>query len=225
MPCFFFFYIGQWSNKTCLALSKVASIWKKTHLLLQERWSARPRSGLQSRWQDINPNAQPEDLVSLTYKCAACHKMFETKGGLQKHIFLSHKKDAVKAYQCDQCDKSYTVSCNLRRHQKEDHLGIYKHVCMMCKKGFTNLGEYKGHLVKHGATKEFKCSMCEKSFTYKRQLKIHLGKVHGIQEFYQWNFSGIMRSYLLKTRLLKPMVLKDITETARGETGNSVEKT
>ena len=157
---------------------------KEQYLLLQKRWTTRPRLGLQSGWPDINTNGQPEELVSLAYKCAACRKTFNSKAGLQKHIFLAHKKGAVKAYQCDKCNKSYTAPCNLRRHQKEDHLGIYKHVCVICKKGFTNLAEYKGHIVKHGATQEFKCSTCAKSFSFKRQLKIHLGKVHGMQEYF-----------------------------------------
>ena len=149
---------------------------------MQERWVERPRSGLQSGQHIFNPNIHPEELVKLSYKCVACHKMFDSKAGLQKHIFLAHKKGAVKAHQCDQCEKSYTAVCNLRRHQKEEHMGIYKHICVICRKGFTNLGEYRGHLVKHGASKEFNCMLCGRSFSFKRQLKNHMAKMHATQQ-------------------------------------------
>ena len=147
-------------------------------------WIQNPMSGLPPSGQQVFKSdvSAEEPMVELSFVCVTCHKHFDSKTGLQRHIFLVHKKNTVKAHQCDQCDKSYTSVYNLRRHQKEDHLGIYRHVCVICAKGFTNLSEYKGHLVKHGATKEFNCNLCGRSFSFKRHLKFHLAKVHGKRE-------------------------------------------
>ncbi len=119
-------------------------------------------------------------MALVSYTCRQCYKQFSSETGLQRHVNISHKmNEDRKIFSCDQCNRSYMSRQNLNRHKKEDHFGIYKHRCVICQKGFTNLGEYKGHLVTHGAQAQFHCQSCEKSFGFKRLWKAHMLKVHG----------------------------------------------
>ena len=133
-----------------------------------------------------NPGASqlpPEAAVSVTYTCRLCNKTCSSQSGLQRHINDQHRDGSVKAYPCDQCDKSYSDRSNLKRHQREAHEGKYKHICQVCRRGFSNLSRLRGHLVSHGGEPEYNCDTCFKKFRYKEQLQNHMAKEHEVTFF------------------------------------------
>ena len=143
--------------------------------------SPRPKGAPRGVVQLSNPGVSrllPEAAVSVTYTCRLCNKMCSSQSGLQRHIYDQHKDSSAKAYPCDQCDKSYSDRGNLKRHQREAHEGKYKHVCQVCRRGFSNISRLRGHLVSHGGEPEYNCDRCFKKFRYKEQLQSHKVKEH-----------------------------------------------
>ncbi len=121
-------------------------------------------------------------FVSTTYTCKQCRQTFTTQTGLQNHIYVRHKEVGSKPFPCNSCSKAFLHASTLLRHQKEEHMGIYRHVCQVCSKGFTNKSDLKGHLVSHGGQQDYHCQLCQRSFTYKKVYKAHLANVHNIQD-------------------------------------------
>ena len=130
----------------------------------------------------VNPDVSSNAFVSMTYTCKQCRQTFTTQTGLQNHIYVKHKDVNTKPFPCDRCHKAFLHSSTLLRHKKEEHLGIYRHVCQVCGKGYTNKSDLKGHLVSHGGQQDYHCEMCERSFTYKKVYKAHMVNFHNIRE-------------------------------------------
>ena len=148
--------------------------------------ASRKTSIFQSRRRSrVKPSAvsslPPEAVISLSYTCGICGQQCSNQTGLQNHIYRSHKKADSKMFKCDQCDRSYMSQSKLKRHQREDHMGLFRHICLICKKGFSNRGGLQGHLVTHGAQAEFQCEVCQRLFAYKQGMKQHMAKEHGIK--------------------------------------------
>ena len=130
----------------------------------------------------VNADVSSNAFVSMTYTCKQCRQTFTTQTGLQNHIYVKHKDVNTKPFPCDQCRKAFLHSATLLRHKKEEHLGIYRHVCQVCGKGYTNKSDLRGHLVSHGGQQDYHCEMCQRSFTYKKVYKAHMVNIHNVHE-------------------------------------------
>ena len=74
---------------------------------------------------------------------------------------------------CIQCDKSFLLETDLRRHQRKHPGGEKPFICTECNKRFSQIGHLKRHERIHTGEKRFKCKECAKAFTQDVGLKIH----------------------------------------------------
>ena len=85
--------------------------------------------------------------------------------------------DEAGQYQCGRCEKKFTFSSGLYKHNKSAHEGL-KFSCNKCNKTFTQNVQLKRHIkgVHEGVT--FSCDLCDHTFTQKTNLTNHKKNKH-----------------------------------------------
>ena len=117
--------------------------------------------------------------------CEFCDKAFSQASDLKKHMRNKHSDATIhedKKYKCDQCNRSFKYSGNLRIHEKIHDGENYQ--CDECSKAFNRPDSLKRHVnIVHRGIKEFQCDLCEKSFSKSLSLKEHIQVVHDGNKF------------------------------------------
>lgn len=113
---------------------------------------------------DRHKSRSHSDLVILTKTICpsvGCNRMFESQGGLKRHINKVHSVENLK-FHCPHCDKKFNKSKQLRFHIAE-HNGEPPLRCEKCDAGVFSANELKRHMRTH---KEYPCDVsgCEKVF-------------------------------------------------------------
>lgn len=75
-------------------------------------------------------------------------------------------------YACQQCDKHFSHTSSLARHQQM-HKGENKFNCAYCKKTFTRLSNLHHHEKSHTAGKIYECTICNKTFVHSSSYSRH----------------------------------------------------
>ena len=112
--------------------------------------------------------------------CSTCGKKCRTISALRKHNYEHSEK--AKKYPCDDCDKGFPFSSQLKLHRKK-HLTALEHQCIHCKKWFKNRGELTKHLVSHSG-KTWRCKKCKYTCKDPRNLRAHMHS-HGDKTRYK----------------------------------------
>ena len=129
-----------------------------------------------------------DDDQNVTFQ--KMNKVKETTGNKEESIF-----------ECNECDKQFTMKYSLKLHHQTVHLKLKKFLCDTCKMTFG----YKHHLKRHCNTvhlklKPYKCSSCENCFIDKSDLKKHM-KVHDKKDI--GNKCDICAKTFLSNRFMK----------------------
>ena len=86
------------------------------------------------------------------------------------------------SFQCQECEKKFTVNGSLKRHVEAIHGGI-KYKCQQCPKEYNQVDNLKRHVEAiHGGIK-YRCQQCPKEYTQIDNLKTHVKITHEGQRF------------------------------------------
>ena len=91
------------------------------------------------------------------------------------------KLKPAQKYKCNQCDKAYTTSQNLKFHVQHVHEKLKpQYKCPKCDKAYKHYRYLKYHVqyVHEGLKPKHKCSECDKYFRQVDSLKYHVQYVH-----------------------------------------------
>jgi len=72
-------------------------------------------------------------------------------------------KTPTSRFTCNQCGNMYKSKYGLNIHSMK-HTGHYKHVCVICNKGFGLTKQFKSHVASHNKLTVSSCNDCGKSF-------------------------------------------------------------
>lgn len=109
--------------------------------------------------------------------CEQCGKRFASKHGLKEHSELHEDNFLV----CDQCEKTFKGTLNLKRHIKAYHTQkrsnqIFQ--CHYCEHKSKNRRAQQRHIGMTHEEKKFKCGQCGRGFILSYLLKKHTLSVH-----------------------------------------------
>lgn len=109
------------------------------------------------------------NIRSLKHKTLP--KSFHPKNKLMQNQRIQIKNNRFK---CIFCTKSFTMRCNLSRHQRV-HFADKRLICDLeyCGKVFSNKIDLIRHQRTHSGERPFKCDICLKTFTQPGSLKTH----------------------------------------------------
>jgi uncharacterized C2H2 Zn-finger protein len=111
-----------------------------------------------------------------------------------KDILTKPKK---KVFECPTCQKTFTLSGNLRRHmQIHAEPGLQKkHVCELCNKSYSRRGDLITHYRSHTGQKPHKCKECGRSFSRKSDLRAHSKTHSDSRELFMCTYPGCGKTF------------------------------
>ncbi|XP_049874561.1 zinc finger protein 678-like isoform X2 [Pectinophora gossypiella] len=113
-------------------------------------------------------------LTLSLVECDHCHKTYNNKASLSRHII---KHMDLKPNKCKFCPRKFRYRSTLKNHIKRRHAtgnALEFHVCHICDRTFQLLDNLELHLATHiKAESNLKCMYCEKKFSYRLLLLQH----------------------------------------------------
>ena len=119
--------------------------------------------------------------------CASCQYKTNSKDACGKCILIAgisnrlkenKRHDGVKAYTCDECDKSFVTAAALILHNHQ-HSGVKLHVCELCDFATARASTFKAHRIRiHIGTKPLGCELCDFRCVTKSDLNKHVKRKH-----------------------------------------------
>ena len=145
--------------------------------------------------QDVEDYINKTKLKKKTTKHmeSAHSKFLENYDTMPIHDVSSNNNTRKKpGYQCQECQKTFTLKRNRYRHVQVQHKGIKyqkkkknfeakvpKFDCQICGKKFMFKQSLERHVqVIHEEKKPYKCPSCGFEFGYKRALTRHVANIH-----------------------------------------------
>eukprot|EP00794_Sanderia_malayensis_P013975 gene13975-15433_t len=105
------------------------------------------------------------------FNCTVCSEEFKKKRDLTNHMLLHPESDNKKTV-CEICDKKFSQSSALLKHQRI-HSGEKPYKCNICNKGFNAMCNLITHERTHTGEKPFTCQTCGKKFSVQCNLTTH----------------------------------------------------
>lgn len=108
------------------------------------------------------------------HQCPDCAYRCNQKKNLKIHIQRHHGGNA-RMYRCNQCDKTFKTSDNLRRHKRRHDPELKKFACTedKCNRAFFDKKDLESHILTHTQAKPHHCTKCARCFNRIRELQEH----------------------------------------------------
>ncbi|XP_063443571.1 oocyte zinc finger protein XlCOF7.1-like [Mytilus trossulus] len=125
-----------------------------------------------------------DDEEKKCQTCPFCQRIFLFKRYLHYHIMYTHGLKKQKNFKCNLCKTQFSISKNLKRHQKKcmfKHGEVYESVilkCQLCERTFKKKQSLERHIRTHTGEKPFKCEHCPYLSAYYANLKLHKKRRH-----------------------------------------------
>ena len=171
--------IGQ-SGNALVSAAPTTPIWKwpssppRCHSPVEPH----PDIDIDTQNDDDFPSSRIDDRE---FACERCGQSFHGVLRMQAHTAKAHSR-----YMCKHCLNTFSLRCNLRRHERL-HAGLKPYSCDVCRKSFARSTDLKIHLARHSIVKcsagSFTCSRCpSKTFSAMSGLRWHMHKIHRQQD-------------------------------------------
>ena len=186
-----------------------------------------PKPDIDTVTDDDFPSSHVNDRE---FACKRCGEGFDNILHMQAHTAKVHSR-----YMCKHCLNTFSLRCNLRRHERL-HAGLKPYSCDVCCKSFARSTDLKIHLARHtivrSSVASFTCRRCpKKAFSGLSGLRWHMYKTHKQQDaIHQCSVCGEVFfdhfSYQTHRRLhtdllvVKPVGDRELLDD-RGATGDS----
>lgn len=102
-------------------------------------------------------------------------------------------------YSCNKCTKSFCSKESLYHHRRGIHAGDKPYTCEECGSSFNFSHSLKLHLLKHSGKRPFQCKECDKTYLTANHLKMHMIGVHQNNKIHTCRFCS--KSFAYKTSL------------------------
>ncbi|KAL1377379.1 hypothetical protein pipiens_004181 [Culex pipiens pipiens] len=109
------------------------------------------------------------------FPCKQCDRTFARRTHLAEHM-LSHK--AEPTFFCKLCPAAFKNQTNLRRHEKNVHLGLKPFACEECGKCFAQKVQLHQHLEVHLEQATIPCGLCDMKFKTEFRRRVHQRTLH-----------------------------------------------
>lgn len=116
---------------------------------------------------------------SRRYLCHLCPASFKVQGYLSEHLKHVHSSNTKDSYKCSLCSYTCMTEKYLHNHKLRVHQG-QQHKCSECEKSFSVAANLRRHvqLVHTKSAESHVCPECGNTFSLKSNLKEHVNSVH-----------------------------------------------
>ncbi|CAD7080069.1 unnamed protein product [Hermetia illucens] len=118
-----------------------------------------------------NRNCYPYKI----FRCETCYKKFATDDKLKAHR-LVHIKNDSKPFKCSHCNRCCSTPTALTAHLTSHSLRYFS--CVFCAEKFTNVSEFRNHIVTHSVNGTYSCQWCKKKYSEYHLVRKHVRIFH-----------------------------------------------
>ncbi|XP_048003410.1 oocyte zinc finger protein XlCOF6-like isoform X6 [Leguminivora glycinivorella] len=142
-------------------------------------------------------HSQKNHTSANKFKCPKCPEVLGSKYLKKRHLAFVHDVKSAQ-FQCDECQKIFSLKNKLLQHKLRVHLKERNVACEICGHKVFSKDLLKRHMVKHDDARPFVCEFCNKTFQRKKTLEFHR-RIHTNDKRYQCKECG--RSFVQWTSL------------------------
>ncbi|CRL02290.1 CLUMA_CG015301, isoform A [Clunio marinus] len=124
-----------------------------------------------------------ETIADRPFKCPEndCTLSFKNPNHLKSHQLAIHNNTHDREFQCNECNKKFTLRYLLTAHLRSHNKNFAMFPCniQQCNRRFKKLNNLKIHALKfHGIPEIYLCKECDQRFMMLKDLKYHLEDEH-----------------------------------------------
>ncbi|CAG5026415.1 unnamed protein product [Parnassius apollo] len=122
--------------------------------------------------KEMNEEVSTSNTPSPAYKCLECDMFFQTSKTRKAHVAKYHNRHSP-SLECDLCNKLFANKYTLIRHLRLHEGPLPQKECPICQK-LVRVIDLKYHVKRHQTKGRFECRDCKKVFSHISTYQGHL---------------------------------------------------